>query len=147
MNGYFRYFCVFGVFILLTACGGSSSTSGSGSGSGSEGSSSSDSGFRVQGTLPTSLVSSSLSSGDFATTETSSNATDILAVSPTTGSVTCQKITLESDGTFDFRLTSKKPWFFYFFNRFGTGRGMFFGRFKSSTLDTLVPGSSTGSIN
>ncbi|MBI4367538.1 MAG: hypothetical protein HY543_12045 [Deltaproteobacteria bacterium] len=138
------------VGIAHVGCGSSSSSDSGSSGSsggGSGGSGSGDSGggstsgFAVSGTLASLTVSSSTNKGS-----TSGTATHVMAVSPETGSITCKKAAVESSGAFSIGLTGFKPWFLFFLDKTKTGSQMFLGQFKTSTLDTLLPGSDTGSL-
>lgn len=144
----FKFFILSVFFVCLAACGGSSSSTTSSGGGGSSGDD--ETGFQVTGQYSSSGTASINANTNFVlyqVTADDDEPTDIIAVSPETGNVTCKEVDLEDDGSFDFRLTSGRPWFFYFINRLRSGSNMFLGRFKTDTLDTLLPNSSTGSTN
>lgn len=130
--------CVLGV----AGCGSSSSTAASSSGTGSgSGTGSSATAYTVSGTLGSLTVSSSLSKS------TSGTVTNVMAVSPSVGAVSCKQATVGSNGTFSIDLTGLKPWLLFFFDSSRSGSSMFLGRFTSSTWDALTPGSETGSAD
>ena len=125
------------ILFLFLSCG-STSTSSSTSDDDDSGASTD---FTISGTVSSLSVSSSLSPVKAATSGTISH---VMAVNPTTGGTTCTSGTVGSDGTFRLGLTGQRPWFFYFFER---ERRRYLGRFRSSTLDTILPGSATGSTD
>lgn len=134
------------------ACGatsGGSSSSGGSSGSDDGGDTGGDIGgsssaFTISGKMASLSVSASLPKG----TTTTGTVTDVLAVSPGTGNTACKIGTVNATaGTFSFGLTGLRPWSFFFLDRQRSGRQMFLGRFASSTLDTLAPASTTGSLD
>lgn len=132
-------------FGVICSCGGSSTSSSGGSDSGdsgdSGGGSDTSTGFTVSGTLNSVNVSLSKSL-------VSGTITDIMAVSPETGSVTCKKASVGSDGAFSIKIDGQKPWFLFFLDSLKQGIGMFMGRLRaSSTLDTFTPASTTGSTD
>lgn len=132
-------FFLFAVGVMLAGCGSTTSTPAD-----NNGEADSTTGFQVSGTLSSLDVSSSIGS-KAASTDT---ITDVMAVSPESGNITCKTATVDSnERTFNFRLTSGRPWYVYFFNRFRTGSSMFMGRFRTSSMDTLTPTSQTGSTD
>lgn len=130
--------------LWVAGCGSSSSTgssSGTGSGAGTGGTGSSATAYTVSGTLNSLTVSSALSKS------TSGTVTNVMAVSPSVGAVSCKQATVGSNGAFSIDLTGLKPWLLFFFDSSRRGSSMFLGRFASSTWDALTPGSETGSAD
>ncbi|OGQ23657.1 MAG: hypothetical protein A3I05_01175 [Deltaproteobacteria bacterium RIFCSPLOWO2_02_FULL_44_10] len=128
------FFIFFGI-----ACGSSTSNTSSGT---DDSGGSSTSGFLMSGKLASLQVSPSLGKASSAGT-----VTNVIAVQPKTGGISCETGTVSSDGTFSMRLTAGRPWFFYFYDANRRGREMFMARLRSSGLDTFAPTSSTGSLD
>lgn len=114
----------------FTSCGSSSSSSSSG--------------FTVKGTLASTALSSISAGKDGAA---ASAITDVLAVNPRTGNVSCKTATVGSDGKFEVEVTNQSFWSFFFFNRLSSGTGMLGGWFRSSWMNGIVPNKSTGTAD
>lgn len=127
--------------LTLSACG-SSSTSSTSSGGTTSGGSDDSSSFQVTGELASTTLSvASKADGD---TET---VTDVLAVNPETGNVSCQVVDIEDDGSFSVPITNGHFWGFYFINRLRQGQNMFLGWLRSGRTDALITNSTSGTLN
>ncbi len=129
----------------VAGCGGSTSSgteTGSTGSNGTDDSGDSETGFQLSGTVTTTVIGTNL-----AKTLSAGTITDVIAVSPGTSDAGCKTADIDSAGLFSLRLGSGRPWFIYFIDRLQQGAEMFKGRLKSDDLDTMVPGSDTGSLD
>lgn len=145
-----RHILIVFLLILILPLGlncGSSSVSAEGTGTdgtdggsegGTDGTTGGDTtgqGFQVTGAL-SSLVPLGLSLKDAGDTN---SVTDVVAVSPATGGVTCTVTPVNSDTrAFSFWMRRRRPWLIYFINRQRSGWSMFMGRYRSGGMDTLT---------
>lgn len=139
--GIIRFAGAVWVCVAIAGCGSAYSTGAATSGTGSGGTEASTSAYTVSGTLSGLTVSNSLSKA------TAGTVTNVMAVSPAVGTVSCKQGTVSSNGTFSIDLTGLKPWLLYFYDSSRSGSSMFLGRFASSTWDALTPGTETGSAD
>ncbi|MBI2342858.1 MAG: hypothetical protein HYV02_00745 [Deltaproteobacteria bacterium] len=125
---------------LLCACGGTGSPSATETETETEGGTTTSSGYHIVGTVSSVTVNASLGKA-----QETATVTDVIAVSPGTGDVSCKSATVDATaGTFDLKVASGRPWILFFIDAYRTQANMFLGHFRTSTLDTLTPTTTEG---
>lgn len=129
---------------VVASCGSSGTSSDSGGGG-------DDSGGDSGGVTSGLHVIGQLQAGNYSASQVfkadTDTVTDVVAVNPNTGNVTCSTIAVDSSGAFTLPVTGELMWVLVFLNRLGIGSDMFVGQFQTGDLNTLPINATSGTVD